>query len=170
MVDGIFNWIGKWFKACERPSGAPGNAAAVATSEHRLDTHDLAQAEQVLQCVSQLTTVVASEVGHHQDSIQDINTKLTALPQGDAAAVGELVRRLLAANHELQSRLERAELKLQAHTRQLHDVTVVARTDGLTNLMNRRALDQELNRCLGELQRRGRAVALMMVDVDHFKR
>jgi diguanylate cyclase len=36
--------------------------------------------------------------------------------------------------------------------------------------MNRRALDEELRRCLSELERRGRSSAMLILDVDHFKR
>jgi diguanylate cyclase (GGDEF)-like protein len=49
-------------------------------------------------------------------------------------------------------------------------VASAARTDGLTGLLNRRTLDEELNRCLADYRRRGRPSALLMVDVDHFKR
>jgi diguanylate cyclase (GGDEF)-like protein len=70
----------------------------------------------------------------------------------------------------LQGRLERAENTLQAHSKQLQDAVITSRTDGLTGLTNRRALDEELRRCLVELQGQGRPAALLMVDVDHFKR
>ena len=45
-----------------------------------------------------------------------------------------------------------------------------ARTDGLTGLANRRALDQELACQFEAFQRNGRKMALAMVNVNHFKR
>src|SRR5262249_37435699 len=43
-------------------------------------------------------------------------------------------------------------------------------TDPLTQLANRRALDDELMRCLGDFQRQSVPVTIMLLDVDHFKR
>ncbi len=45
-----------------------------------------------------------------------------------------------------------------------------ARTDPLTGLANRRALDEELERRIAQWQRRGTVLSLLLVDVDHFKR
>jgi diguanylate cyclase len=45
-----------------------------------------------------------------------------------------------------------------------------ARTDPLTGLANRRALNQELERRIAQLQRQGTPLSLLLVDVDHFKR
>ena len=44
-----------------------------------------------------------------------------------------------------------------------------ARTDDLTNLPNRRALDEEIVRALAVARRSGRPFAVVMVDVDRFK-
>ena len=46
---------------------------------------------------------------------------------------------------------------------------VEVRTDPLTQLANRRALDDELHARAGEAQRLGRPLAMVMLDVDHFK-
>jgi diguanylate cyclase len=45
-----------------------------------------------------------------------------------------------------------------------------ARTDPLTGLANRRALDEELERRIAQWQRRGTVLSLLLVDIDHFKR
>jgi diguanylate cyclase (GGDEF)-like protein len=45
-----------------------------------------------------------------------------------------------------------------------------ARTDGLTGLLNRGALIDEGRRCLSRCQTLGRPMALLMFDLDHFKR
>jgi diguanylate cyclase (GGDEF)-like protein len=42
-------------------------------------------------------------------------------------------------------------------------------SDGLSGLMNRRALDAELPRVWQQAERDRRTIALMMIDVDHFK-
>ena len=45
----------------------------------------------------------------------------------------------------------------------------LARQDALTGLLNRRAFNEHLNMALASARREGRQVALMMIDVDHFK-
>ncbi len=48
-------------------------------------------------------------------------------------------------------------------------VEAMARTDELTGLANRRALDEEIRRELARSQRLGHQVTVAMLDVDHFK-
>src|SRR5262245_52535059 len=130
MLDRLIRFLATWFaadagrgalpSAGQNAPGAPGAVPSLL---------DVENARQVLHRVSEVTTAVANDVGQHQYRIRGVSSELAAVAQGDAQAVGELVCRLLAANQDLQGRLERAELKLQVHTRQLQDVTVVARTD-----------------------------------------
>lgn len=145
------------------PSAPPGKSVKVQASL------DPATVEVVVQ-VAELAGMVAEQVGEHQGSLTAINEELHAIAQGDSRAVAEVIRRLLLANQQLQQRLEQAELKLQAHQRQLQNVASAARTDSLTGLLNRRTLDDEIGRCLTDFRRRHRPAVLMMLDVDHFKR
>ena len=59
-----------------------------------------------------------------------------------------------------------AEQALQASRRELE---TQARLDGLTGLANRRQFDAQLATALGRWRRHGSAVALMYIDIDHFK-
>ena len=55
--------------------------------------------------------------------------------------------------------------------RELLDLYVSeARTDPLTGLANRRALNEELGRRIAQWRRRGTVLSLLLVDIDHFKR
>jgi diguanylate cyclase (GGDEF)-like protein len=45
----------------------------------------------------------------------------------------------------------------------------LARTDGLTGLLNRRGFDESLSREWRRCQRKGQPISLMMIDADHFK-
>ncbi|KRW61590.1 GGDEF domain-containing protein [Pseudomonas sp. TTU2014-080ASC] len=45
-----------------------------------------------------------------------------------------------------------------------------AEHDPLTNLANRRLFNEQINRCLGLGQREGIRTALVLIDIDHFKR
>ena len=49
------------------------------------------------------------------------------------------------------------------------DHQLLASIDGLTGAMNRRSLEQESARLLAHCSRTGEALAVMMIDVDHFK-
>ncbi len=60
----------------------------------------------------------------------------------------------------------RTQLRVKALTDQLREV---AATDGLTGLANRRSFDEALQREWARAQRSGRPLALLMLDVDHFK-
>jgi diguanylate cyclase (GGDEF)-like protein len=58
---------------------------------------------------------------------------------------------------------------LMCKTRAEAETRLQARTDDLTGLPNRRALDEEIGQALAAAQRSGRAFAVVMVDVDRFK-
>jgi diguanylate cyclase (GGDEF)-like protein len=171
MWNRILTYLRRWLTAACRAATRQSTALPQPPAENLpAAPSDAAAVQTLVAHVAELTTAVSQDVGQHHQSIQSINNELTAVVQGDASAVAAAVAKLLAANHNLQSRLERAELKLQAHSRQLSDAVTAARTDSLTGLMNRRALDEVLSRCVAECQSRQRPSALMLLDVDHFKR
>ncbi|MBK5255143.1 MAG: GGDEF domain-containing protein, partial [Vicinamibacteria bacterium] len=47
---------------------------------------------------------------------------------------------------------------------------LLALHDGLTNLLNRRAFDNSLERAVAQASRAGQPLSLLMIDLDHFKR
>jgi diguanylate cyclase (GGDEF)-like protein len=143
--------------------------AAVETAAPAQPSIDVAQFQGLVGRVSELTTSVAQDVGQHNKSIQAISSELTTVAQTDPSSVAAIVCKLLVANQELQGRLERAEATLQTHSRQLHDAVTTARTDALTGLLNRRALDEELATCLSDFKQCGQKSTLMILDVDRFK-
>lgn len=68
-------------------------------------------------------------------------------------------RVLVEALADSNEKLTRANEQLRRH----------ARTDALTGLDNRRAFDDELRRRMGLMRETGRPIALLLIDVDHFK-
>ncbi|MGB0122321.1 MAG: GGDEF domain-containing protein [Silvibacterium sp.] len=52
---------------------------------------------------------------------------------------------------------------------QRHNLHIMATTDGLSGLMNRRAFDEVLQRELRRSQRSHEPMALLLIDLDHFK-
>lgn len=149
-----------------RSNKSGGSAPAAATSSGTSATSDLAREQ--LARLQELTSLVAAEVDEHVAVVREINEGLSAAGQPDAV-VGA-VTKLIEANQRMQSQLDQAENRLQAQARQIETSTQEARTDALTQVANRRCFDDEIRRCLGEFQRKGKPTALMMIDVDHFKR
>ena len=70
---------------------------------------------------------------------------------------------LMGANSVLQSNL----LEIERLRKGLADQ---ANRDPLTNLFNRRYLDSTLEREMARCQREGKPLALVMIDIDHFKK
>ena len=107
----------------------------------------------------------------------DEQTKIQALELGANDFLGkpvnstELVPRvrnalLVKANYDY---LKHYAKELECQTRQLEAQIAQARTDALTGLANRRALDEELQRRFSECHRTGSPLSVMLLDVDHFK-
>jgi two-component system cell cycle response regulator len=73
----------------------------------------------------------------------------------------ELLARVGAATHvkKLQDQLQQQNAELDR----------MSRTDGLTNLFNRRHLDEDLARRHSDSRRHGYPMCLLLLDIDHFK-
>ena len=76
------------------------------------------------------------------------------------------VRRLRERQRELEAQVHARTGELEAANKLLEDISLV---DSLTQVANRRAFDRALDREWGRCQRDGRTIALIFVDVDHFK-
>ncbi|MET0815872.1 MAG: diguanylate cyclase [Pseudoxanthomonas sp.] len=72
---------------------------------------------------------------------------------------------IILAGRDISKRVA-AEQALQESRRELE---AQARLDSLTGLANRRQFDEQLALALGRSRRHGTAVALMYMDIDHFK-
>ncbi|MFO1276123.1 GGDEF domain-containing protein [Sphaerotilus uruguayifluvii] len=81
-------------------------------------------------------------------------------PVNQAAAVLSHVTLLLSTVGILMAYREEAE-------RQLREQAI---TDGLTGLLNRRAWTERAEALLSDARRYGQPLALLMIDIDHFKR
>ena len=79
---------------------------------------------------------------------------------------GSIVIASVRSRLRVEHRLRAAHDELTAVNTQL---THLARHDGLTGLANRRAFDEHLAREFALYLRTGRPLALIMIDVDHFK-
>ncbi|WP_368564469.1 diguanylate cyclase [Pseudoxanthomonas sp. UTMC 1351] len=96
--------------------------------------------------------------GHH------IWMEVIMSPIPSEQQIGEMD--LILAGRDISHRVA-AEEALEASRRELERLSQV---DALTGVANRRQLEQRLPLALARLERSGRPVALMYLDIDHFKR
>ena len=105
--------------------------------------------------------------GHHEEALtllaqfhQRVVRNMQALLD---AQVAGLTRQLSAQTLRLQNadlREHNADL-----ARSVQDISRLARTDGLTGLLNRRAIEE----AFADMQNQGQRCVLVMIDLDHFK-
>jgi diguanylate cyclase len=127
-------------------------------------------ARETLSRLQELTVKVAADVDEHSVAVQQINAQLADPDNNDEAAVLAAVAQLIDANRRMQEQLDTAEQRLQVQARQIESHAVEARTDALTQVANRRALDDEVRRCLAEFEATGLTSSIMLIDVDNFKK
>ena len=101
-----------------------------------------------------------TEPQHHDPRVEATHLVFAAIVMASATV---LANRVGAMQRRLQR--QKAELK-QA----LAHIQSLATRDGLTGLLNRRAMLDQLRQQAHEQQRRGGRMALVLVDLDHFKR
>ncbi len=141
-----------------------------ARDKNRRQEADIGRSAELMAKLAALTEGVASEVGKHSGNIEAINAELAAVKKGDTGAVVSAVQKILKANEKMQQELIVAETRLQEQQEELVAQTEAARTDQLTKITNRRALDEELKKCVLDFQRSAQPFSIMVVDVDHFKK
>jgi diguanylate cyclase len=81
----------------------------------------------------------------------------------------EATRRIQKENKSLETRLAESTAEVDRLREHLEQVRRDATTDGLTNLANRKAFDEELDRACSESDEAGAALCLAVLDIDHFK-
>jgi len=84
-----------------------------------------------------------------------------------SVALGDMAQRLRLHTQELEQRVAERTVALEAANRQLE---ALASTDGLTGVANRRHFDNVAAAEWARAQRSRQPLALILLDVDHFKR
>jgi diguanylate cyclase len=158
VVAGGSAMAGWWLRGRPEPAPSASNGA------------DLDRAREVLAQLHEVTARVAADVGDHNSRVKEINDELNSIDGQETNAVVGVVAKLVEANNQMKQRLTSAEGKLQEQNRLIEWHAAEARTDVLTGLANRRALDDAMALRVAEFQRCGRGFSVVMIDVDHFKR
>ncbi len=165
---------GVWFFGAKMAKPAPQPAKKPAKEKEKGDTkHTAERAAMAASRVADLAKNVASDVGDHAAKMKAISADLAGIDRESAEAnpaVFAAMDQMLAANNELQQRLEQAEKQLATQAAEIKAHESEARTDSLTGLLNRRAFDDELKRRLSEFQRKNNPCTLVLLDIDFFKK
>jgi diguanylate cyclase len=140
--------------------------------------------EQIRDAGDQLTkelAAVAKAIQTAQQSTNAYGKTLSTASQGlgaatDAAGIKKMVETLTTATERVQKQNDTLEKKLSDSTTEvarlrehLEQVRRDATTDGLTNLANRKAFDDELARACADADEQGAVLTLAVLDIDHFK-
>lgn len=131
-------------------------------------------AAQALLHLHEWTASVGDSVGAHQSEVKSSTTELETLVARDGDGwefrALSVVRKVIGSNERLREKLHDAERRLNEQAEAIRVHSSDARTDPLTGLPNRRALDDELQRRASEWQRKSIPYAVSLVDVDYFKK
>lgn len=115
-----------------------------------------------------LTFRVAADVSAHNEKVEAINGRLqepqAEQPEHMLAAINDLK----AANEYMQNQLAEARKRIADQTEMIEEASLQARTDALTGLANRRALNEFLQNCINAL-RPDECAGLLLLDIDEFK-
>ena len=177
VVGGVVGFLAGWFlKSSDAPAvpdaeetGTPEKVDETADTPNAAD-EKMQKANEVLEQLHRLTTVMSESVGSHNAKMQEINDELSDPDNQDVDVIISAVSKLVEANVEMQSQLQEADQRLQEQAQEMEAHIAEARTDSLTKIKNRRAFDDELERCVIEYQKTGRTSSVMMIDVDFFKK
>jgi diguanylate cyclase len=131
--------------------------------------------------LSKELSAVSTAIREAQKSNQSYGQTLAGASKGltgatDAESFKSMVDELAAAtrrvqreNKSLEKRLDDSTTEVNRLREHLEQVRRDATTDGLTNLANRKAFDDELDRACAEADAAGTNITLAVLDIDHFK-
>lgn len=131
--------------------------------------------------ISRLVEITESTDDYHQkienhqqelSNIEDIDELNGVLKNvlDDTRSIGLSVQRTREEFHESQTKVTQAEHKIQELTSVLEYINEVANEDYLTGTLNRRGMDEALQREFSRADRHHTDVCVAMMDIDHFKK
>lgn len=110
---------------------------------------------------------VAADVNAHTEKVEHFSGRL-AEPHDRPEKILSTINEIISANQSMQGQLVDAQKRIAQQSRMIEQASKQARTDALTGLANRRALDEFLTNCI-ESKDKNECVGLLLMDIDHFK-
>ena len=117
---------------------------------------------------------VKAATEEYSDNLEGVSSKISNVSSAQELkkVLSDVVldtKNMLERNKTLEIELDKSSHVMEEMQRDLENVRREALTDGLTNLSNRKAFDNELRRIGEETQITGGTFALLMLDIDYFK-
>lgn len=103
------------------------------------------------------------------EDIVELNTLIDGMLE-DTRSISFNIRQSREVLVETQQRVVESERLVQELTARLEHVNEVAHEDFLTGTLNRRGMEQALEREFDRANRHGTSLSVAMMDIDHFKR
>lgn len=149
-----------------------GRRRRVHASELNQARRELKRARAVIRELESISQHVRASLANHQSSMATFKERLASLAQTDDGAAWqqlcEEAERILRPTMKLSNEIAHAYDEIRQQTNLLMTFTEV-RTDPLTGVSNRRALDETLNNLLAMRSRYDTTFTLIIIDIDHFK-
>jgi diguanylate cyclase len=136
------------------------------------DTGDLLNQE--LASVSRVIAAAKKSSADYGERLQGATKDLSdGLDEGGVRLLvdnlTQATTRVQSENEALEKRLADSSAEVDRLREHLQQVRRDATTDGLTNLANRKAFDEELERACADADANGSVLQLAVLDIDHFK-
>lgn len=160
-VGGLVGFVsGRWFTLLHEP---------------RQLRKDRERTMEALTSLLSSTNKLNEDVDVHNAALVEAERDLSAI-QADGD-VENLQSRLLTditsmvqSNRKLENELVQSRYQLEKQAEELDKRKKEARTDGLCQVGNRKAFDEAMQYLMSKMLAKGRCFALMLIDVDKFKR
>jgi diguanylate cyclase len=152
--------VGIWWSRRAATMAATPKIARLAAKLHSLTasvTEEMGSFRRGMECSKQELAEIQAEAAN------DAGT------QALANAIVGVITEIMERQTRLQGKLAEAETTLHEQAAQIESYLSEARTDSLTDLPNRRAMDEELARRYAQWERRRGSLSFLLLDVDHFK-
>jgi diguanylate cyclase len=130
-------------------------------------TKELAAVSRAIESAQKSSEAYGQTLASASKSLVEVDepTDLKAMVDTLATAT----RRVQRENKSLEKRLTESTSEVAKLREHLEQVRRDATTDGLTQLANRKAFDEELERACAEAEVGGHSLTLAVIDIDHFK-
>jgi diguanylate cyclase len=147
-------------------------------SPNRLDERVEEVGGQVVSEISELSQLIAAALAAGKQYGQTLDAASVELRQvADGSSLKEIVSRLTAAtsaataqNRELEGELANSRAELGQLRTNLESIRYESLIDPLTGLANRKHFDKSIERAMANAGVSNTSLALLMIDIDHFKR
>ena len=167
-----------WVLACVLMSLAIGAVIGRGFALRNLSQRVRREREQVvvaLQTLLQNTEQLTSDVDSHNSELASMEQSVQGMSAtGDLESVQKAllcqITEVVQSNKRMEDDLVMTHFRLEQQAQELDRTRLEARTDELSGLANRKSFDERLKFVLSQYNRLGTPFALLLADVDHFKR